>query len=555
MSKFWTLTKVLFKTSGEALVQKDKKKLPKTIGLIVLMIFAFLPMVWGFVTMAAASYDSLAQMGQAGLIIELGALASCLIVFVFGIFYVMSTFYFSSDVEKLLPLPLKPSMILGAKFCIVLVYEYLTELVFLLPIMITFGIKSGAGIVYYLFSIIVFLILPVIPLIIVSLISMVIMRFTPFVKNKDAFNMLAGIFGLALALGFNVVFQKFGASSPNPDQMVQNLMSGNNSMVGIMSKVFPTAKLAVNGLVFSGELKGVINILLLIVITIALIALFIIIGETLYFKGVIGISQATARRKKISSAEFEESTVQSSALKSYTVKELRTLFRTPAYFMNCVLMNFLMPIFFLLPVISQPELLKDLPKLRNFFNDPNIPGYIIAIAFGVMMFVSVANPTACTAISREGSNVFVCKYIPVSYRKQLMAKIWCYILLNSIGLGLIIIIAMVIAVPPVYLLVQILVMAVLVTLFSGFLGILVDLTFPKLEWDTEQRAVKQNMNVLIVMLLGWVIAGLTIFGVVMLHLNIWGSFGVLAAAFSVIDGILYYLLSTYGVKTFQKLGA
>lgn len=555
MSKFLALTKVLFKTSGEALVQKDKKKLPKIIGFAVLMAIAFLPMVAGFVAMAASAFEPLAQIGQAGLIIEIAALASCMLVFVFGIFYVLSTFYFSSDVEKLLPLPLKPSMILGAKFTIVLVYEYLTELVFLLPIMITYGIKSEAGIIYYLFAVIVFVILPVIPLILSSFISMVIMRFTPFVKNKDAFNMFAGIFGLALALGFNMVFQRFGSTTDNPEQLMQTLISGNNSLVGTMSKVFPTAKLAVNGLVFSSDLKGIINILLLLVVTIALIALFIILGEALYFKGVIGISQAASKRKKLSSAELDESTVQSSVLKSYTIKELKILFRTPAYFMNCVLMNFLMPVFLLLPLVAQPDILKEVPKIRSFVNDPNIPGYIIAIAFGVFMFISVANPTAGTSISREGKNLFVCKYIPVSYRKQLMAKIWSHVLLNAIGLTLVTILAMVVALPPVTILLQLIVIAALVTIFSAFSGILVDLTFPKLEWDTEQRAVKQNMNVLIIMLLGWVIAGLTIFGVVMLGLNLWGSFAVLAGALVVIDALLYYVLNTYGVRAFMKLGA
>lgn len=555
MNKFFKLTKVLFKTSGEALVQKDKKKLPKTIALIVLMAVAFLPMIGGFVAMVAASYSSLAQIGQAGLIIELTALASCLVVFVFGIFYVMSTFYFSSDVEKLLPLPLKPSMILGAKFTIVLVYEYLTELVFFLPIMITYGIKSEAGVIYYLYGVIVFVLLPVIPLIFASFISMIIMRFTPFVKNKDAFNMFAGIFGIALAVGFNLVFQRFGASSSDPNQMLQALMAGNNSMVGAMSKIFPTAKLAVNGLVFSGDVKGIINILLLLAVTIALAALFIILGETLYFKGVIGISQATSKRKKLSSSELEESTVQSSVLKSYTLKELKILFRTPAYFMNCVLIDILMPVILLIPIFSQKELLGNLSKVRQIVNDPNIPGFIIAAAFGVMIFISVTNPTACTAISREGSNLFVCKYLPVSFRKQLMAKVWSYMILNSIGLGLIIIIAMVLAVPPVYLLIMLIVLAILVTVLSAFIGILVDVSFPKLEWDTEQRAVKQNMNVLIVMVLGWVIGGLTIFGVLQLGLNIWGTFGVIAGALLIIDVILYFVLGSYGVKAFRKLGA
>jgi ABC-2 type transport system permease protein len=555
MNKFLALTKVLLKSTGEALVQRDKKKLPKTIALLVLMAAAFMPMVAAFVAMAATSYSSLVQMNQEGYILVMGVSAASLIVFFFGIFYVMSTFYFSLDIEKLLPLPLKPSTILGAKFTVVVIYEYLTELILLLPIMITFGVMSEAGIVYYLYSIIIFLALPIVPLVFAAFISMVIMRFTPFAKNKDVFNIIAGIFGLFIAIGFNLVFQRMGANNQNPQNMILLLTQGNNSLVNTMTNAIPSAKLAVNALVFSGGIKGLVNILLFLIVTIALLLILLVLGEALYFKGVIGITQSSSKRKKLSKEEFEENTTQSSAIKSYLFKELKLLFRTPAYFMNCVLMNFLFPVILLIPIFSQPDIMKYLGTVRNVLNAESLPGYVIAAAFGVIMFISVANPTACTSISREGQNIFVCKYLPISYEKQIMAKALSAILLNFIGVGLIIVVAMVMLIPPVYVLLQVIVLAVLITVFDAFLGILVDLSFPKLQWDTEQRAVKQNMNVVIVMLLGFAIGGLTIFGIMVLGFNIWISFGILVALFGLLDILLYWLISTYGIKTFKKLQA
>lgn len=555
MNKFFALTKVLLKNTGEALVQKDKKKLPKTIALLVLMAVAFLPMVAGFVAMAAGSYGSLVSMNQEGFILVLGVSAASLVIFIFGIFYVMSTFYFSMDIEKLLPLPLKPSTILGAKFTVVAIYEYLTELVFLLPIMITFGVMSKAGVVYYLYAILVFLTLPVVPLVIAAFITMVIMRFTPFAKNKDLFNTVAGIFVIILSVGINIFFQRLGANNQDPEQLLMLMAQGNNSLVDTMSSFIPSAKLAVNALVFSGELKGLINILLFLVITIAFLLILLVLGEALYFKGVIGITQSSSKRKKLSSEEFEESTTQSSAIKSYLFKELRILFRTPAYFMNCVLISFLFPVILMVPIFSQPDAMQGLKEVRAVVNAGNLPGFIIAAAFGIMMFIAVANPTSCTAISREGQNIFVCKYLPISYKKQLIAKALSSILLNLIGIGLMIVAAMVIIIPPVYLLVQVVVLGILITIFDAFIGLLVDLSFPKLQWDNEQRAVKQNMNVLIVMFLGFAIGGATVFGIIKLGFNIWISFGILAGAFAVVDIILYYILSTYGIKTFQKLQA
>lgn len=553
MNKFFTLTKILFKSTGESLIQKDKKKLPKTIGLLVLLAIGFIPMIISFVAMAAASYNGLAMMDQEGLIISFGIVTACLIVFIFGIFYVMATFYFSSDIESLLPLPLKPSTILSAKFTVVLIYEYLTELLFMLPMCVTYGVLSHSGVVFYLYLIVVFLTLPIVPLVIASFISMIIMRFTPFAKNKDAFKTIAGILGLAMALGFNFVFQRLGSSMGNEKQMLELMAKGNNSLIQTTSSLFPTAKLATTALVFNTTLNGLLNMLLYLVITIALLAVLLILGEAIYFKGVIGISEAASKRKKLSSKELDESTVQSSALKSYTIKELKLLFRTPAYFMNCVLITFLLPIFLLIPLFSEKKLALQLDMARTFLNQPILPGVLIAIAFGVMMFVSVANPTACTAISREGKNLFTCKYMPISYGKQIAAKLLSAIMLNLIGAGLLIIAAMVIFIPPVYLLLQLIVIAILVVLCSAFLGILIDLTYPKLDWDNEQRAVKQNMNVIITMLLGVVLAGLTIAVIIFMKLSLWQAFGAIVIVFGVLDCILYWLVSTYGVNRFKNI--
>jgi len=553
MNKFFTLTKVLFKSTGESLIQNDKKKLPKTIGLLVLLAIGFIPMIISFVAMAATSYNGLAMINQEGLIISLGILAACLIIFTFGIFYVMATFYFSSDIESLLPLPLKPSTIISAKFTVVLVYEYLTELLFMLPICVTYGVLSHSGIIFYLYLIVVFLTLPIVPLVVASFISMIIMRFIPFAKNKDAFKTIAGVLGLAIALGVNFAFQKLGSNAGKEGQMLELMAKGNNSLIQTTSSLFPTAKLATNALVFNTASYGLYNMLLYLVITIVLLAILLILGEALYFKGVIGISEAASKRKKLSNKELEESTIQSSALKSYTIKELKILFRTPAYFMNCVLMNFLFPIILLIPVFSQPELFSQLEKAKMFLNQPKPPGFLIAIVCGVMMFVSVANPTACTAISREGKNLFTCKYMPISYGKQIAAKILSAIILNLIGIGLLIITAMVIFIPPVYLLIQIVIIAILVTLFAAFLGILIDLTYPKLDWDNEQRAVKQNINVIILMLLGTVIAGLTIVIIIYTKLSLWQAFGAIVIVFGVLDCILYWLISTYGVTKFKNI--
>ena len=57
--------------------------------------------------------------------------------------------------------------------------------------LIIYGIKSGAGILFYVDTIISFLVLPVRPMIVGSLITMILMRFTNLSKHKDALRVVA----------------------------------------------------------------------------------------------------------------------------------------------------------------------------------------------------------------------------------------------------------------------------------------------------------------------------------------------------------------------------
>ncbi|SKA91076.1 ABC-2 type transport system permease protein [Clostridium sp. USBA 49] len=553
MSKFLILTKVLLKSSGESLVQKDKKKLPKTIAFIVLIAIAFIPMIFGFAAMAKASYEELIKINQEGLLIELVISVSNFIIFIFGFFYVLNTFYFSSDIENLLPLPLKPSIILGSKFTVVLIYEYITEIIFLLPIMIIYGVMSNIGAIYYLYLAIVFFTLPIVPLVISSIISIVIMKFIPLTKNKDLFKTVSGILGLAIGLGFNWIFQKLGSSTQNTEDMINIMMQGKNSLVGTSKTIFPNTKFAVNSMLYSGEIKGLFNIFIFLLINAVFILILLFIGEKIYFKGVIGISETSSKQRKLSKYEIKKNIKENSILRAYLIKELKILFRTPAYFMNCVVINFLFPIILFLPFLSQPDMMKELSKVRNLLNSSTLSGIVIAICFGVIMFISTSNPTASTAISREGKYIFTCKYLPISYKKQIISKVLSGVILNFIGLALLILTSSIILKPPFYLIIQITILSIIITFFTNFVGIFIDLMFPKLLWDNEQRAVKNNMNALISMILGFIILALTIGAVVWLKLNLWTAFGVLAVIYGAFDLILYFLLTSVGVKLFSKI--
>lgn len=553
MNRFISLTKVLLKTNLDSLVNKKGKYKLKGVLVILLLTMCFIPLVTSIGALVNTIYTALFTINQQSAILGLGLAMSSTLIFVFGVFYVIGTFYFSMDIEYLLPLPLKPLHILGSKLVVVVIYEYLTELIFLAPLLITYGFKNNGGFLYYIISIVIFLILPVIPLVVSSILVMIVMRFTTFAKNKDRFNTIAGIVALFISLALTSLMEKAGANFTSPEQIQKLFLEGNNSLLTLTTKIFPSSQLAALALAETSSMKGLINLILFILITLAVIAIFIILGEALYLKGVIGISQSSSKRKNLSNKEFSKVTKPSSLLKAYTVKELKLLFRTPSYFMNCILMNFLWPIFIIFPILFDSEETESLGMISEFINNPDLFPLILTISSLIIVFVAATNSISSTAISREGKNIYITKYLPISYKTQIFSKALSGIIMGLVGMFMLIISLYIIAKPSSLLTLLIILIGALAIPSVNFVGILIDLYNPKLYWDNEQKAVKQNVNTILSWLPSLAIGGLLIFMVYKLNLNLTITSVLLVVVYTIMDLVLYKTLAAKGEKIFRDL--
>lgn len=552
MSRYIALTKVLLKNGGSPLRQ-DKKKRNKTLAMWGLLALAFAPTILLIIQFIGSAYDVLLKINQQGLILGLGVSFVSIFIFFFGIFYSLNVLYFGNDIENLLPLPFKPSEILGAKFTVALFYEYLTELILLLPLLIVYGIKSDAGIVYYLNSAIIFLLLPIMPLAISSVLNMILMSFTNIGRHRDKLKILGGIIAMFFAIGLNIGMQRIGVSSRNPEKMLQMITAGNNSLLEASNKMFPGTAIVTKALIYNSSLQGLVNMFLFAGITLVVILLFVMLGEKLYFRGVVGISETSSKRRELSSKELAKQIVKKTSLNALTKKELRLLFRTPVYFMNCILMNFLWPVFMLISAFTQPEMLVELRNTSEFIKDPSIISMVIGISLAASIFLASTNGITSTAISREGQNIFISKYLPTSYKTQITAKLLSGIIMGTISVIIMILAAVLLIRIPLYLPFVVLVSSLPGIIFSSLVGILIDLNFPKLTWDNEVKAVKQNFNVIINLVLGMIGGALVAFLAIRLQ-----EYGVtvsisLCILFVIIDYILYQITVTKGAELFANI--
>lgn len=560
MNKYISLTKVFLKNGSSNLLSNKKSSPSKTIKqllLYVILLLSLLPLASMFGIATTTSYNILKPLNQEGLILSAAMSISTTIIFAFGIFFIISVFYFSSDIDNILILPIKPRVILISKFTVVLIYEYFTEAIILIPVIATFGVKSSAGLIYYVYSIIIFLTLPIVPLIIAGLITILIMRFSIFTKNKDRFKTIAQMCTLIFVIGINLLSQKLGKGISNTENMTKLISQGDNSLLKHSYKLFINIKYAVECLVNSTNLGGISNLILYLLITVILLVLFIIFSEAFYIKGVVGMTQIQAKHKILTSSEITKKSIKKSKVLTYTIKELNILFRTPVYFMNCVVMNFIWPLFFIIPLISQKSSIKNFLYAHNYLNtiiSNNVTlGVSTSIVFSVSLMLSIINPIGCTAISREGKNIFVNKYIPMDYKSQLLSKILAAFIINFFGIIIIILLITFIIKLPLYIFIIIVLLSIIGTIFSIFLGIIIDLNYPKLNWDNEQRAVKQNSNVLVTMAIGLLTSGIVIFPTINFHIPFSIILPSILIVFSIIDVILYKIISTRGINLYGNI--
>ena len=532
--------------SGMASDEKKRRRsgwvLPVVIG------FSFVVFAASMVVLTMEMYEVMAAGGAADAIVPLALGATCIVVFIFGIFYTVSTMYHANDIERLMALPLRPYQILGGKFITLVVYEYIMEAFILLPVLVGFGIKSGAGMMYILYSALQFIVVPVIPLAMAAVIVMIVMRFTSFGKNKQLFKFVGGIIALALGVGINVLIQS-GASRITEEQIMA-IATGQSSLVSIVSNIFPGTIFASNALILSKSLAGLGGFALFVLCSAGAAAVFLGVGQLVYLKGVSGVTETTARRKELHGDELGKSTRQGTALRSYIVKELRMLVRSPIAFMNCVLMNFLWPVILIAIIVGRGSSIADIGTFVTSMDG----GAVIAVIVGMSAFIASSNAVTSTAISREGSQFYVMKYIPMDMGRQLYAKIVTGVMISASGVILLEVAAVILGIGIGAALVS-LVLGLGACVVCALAGMLVDASRPKLGWMNEQQAIKQNLNVLLHMLIGIAVAAAIVLPVLLARMAVEFAVLYIAVLMAFLFAVLKRRMRRGAVKKLRHMDA
>ena len=188
MKNFRTLLKMISRNNDMEMPEHgEKAKGYKVMGIIA-MCCIMIPccLVVGFIVyiMTAALMEAGGQTEGLNLVIQLMSVFGV----IFSIMVIFNLLYFSSDLDHLLPLPVKPAELVAAKFTHAYFAESVMEFMVLFCGFIGYFIAAELKPVSVLTSIIGVFLLPVLPLVYCGVFSLIIMAFlagAKLFKNVD----------------------------------------------------------------------------------------------------------------------------------------------------------------------------------------------------------------------------------------------------------------------------------------------------------------------------------------------------------------------------------
>jgi len=478
-------------------------------AVVVLAVIGIFPTLYGYLRLIKGLYGLLQPLGQEQAILTFSLLAGQFLILLFGLYYVVSAFYFSKDLEMLIPLPLKPVEVMLSKFTVILVNEYLSVLAIVAPVLIYFGILAKSGLTYWTSAVVVYFFLPVIPLAIVSLLVVAMMRVVNLGRKKDALIIVGSLILIAAALSLQFFINKSPGSEPDAQAMVR-FFASPDSLIKRIGAGFPPSIWATKALAggFSGP--GLLNLLIFVGTSLAIFCGMLVVAEKLFYRGLIGIREISGRRKILSPARM--SRMVSSGRRPVQAifrREWRIMNRTPVFLLNGVLTAILVPVIFIIMAKAGGGddtfiLMRGLAATK--------PLYVILSAAAFLIVCGCLSGTSSSTFSREGSQFWMSKVIPVAPREQAIAKFLHSYVIALLGNG-----AGSAALLAIFRLKASLFLAALAFALVGAvaltaIGMIIDLARPLLKWTNPQKAIKQNLNVLLALFadLG-ILAGLGFF--------------------------------------------
>ena len=475
-------------------------------------------------------YDVLQKSNLQLYIVPFFALLTSLILMFQVIRMAQGALFKSKDYDMLLAMPIKDSEILSSKMIYIILMNYFMTFSIMLTSTIFMVVKEGLPITYVLVGFILSLLIPVIPIIIGTLIAILIGYLSTKFKYTNA---ISNFFMMAIT----IVLVFFPSQLSSMTEMTFTKLQ----LDSLLKETYYPAYIF-------GQAINENNILAMIIYilgNIVLFALFTALLGKLYKK----INQKMSEKYKAEKYDGKIGEAKPPIVSMYK-KELRRLFGTSMYFLNTC-MGMILIIFGAIASIFADD-----NTIVQMFSDGGEIGLMVEpLLIIVLSVITAMTCTTGSSISLEGKNIWIYKTMPVRLKDVFLSKI----LVNlTITIPSIILCALIFGfrfqiTPYGYVLLTLI--PITASVISSILGVLINLKFPKLDYDAEIYVIKKSVASMLSIFMPMTIVAFVLaitFGIFPNSYLI--AFTGVLILFILISCILWVILNKWGKKAFAKLG-
>jgi len=507
--------------------------MPTYIGIVVLQVKAF-----AFVRSANLPLEPTLLIGVYA--------ATQLMILMAGIPAVYAALYQSNELSILLPLPYHPWQIVAAKLGAIYLPELLLGWAFFLPSLITFYAYGCAPIVLAPLALLGLVLMPVIPLGLSAIACMLIANIPGIGRSKWFWYV-----GITMALLAASLMMTAGMSAADSGAMA-DLVQVRMRQISQMGRLLPGVQFAMYAMVAT-DWTAILHHSAHLAVALAYALAVLAIGSRFCIGPILRGTDA-ARKK---GARAESARLRSFVL-SCVRKEWVCTLKDPAVAMNGLGGYIALPLLAITYTIMKVQTkgkVDIIGQLDALLHSPafsrHLPFFVAGIALGLATFGSLSSLFAAS-YSKDGKRLWVEKSLPVAPFAIYMGRFLAgYALVTPLNLLTLVFFTFVVpfsAAEWVY----VILLSQTVMAWNALVGLAIDCVRPKLVWKDTVQAVKQNMNVVLAMGVGFAGLGLNAAALVFLF-RAGASPAVVYAAVFVLNGALLAAAVAMGRAASQRL--
>lgn len=446
----------------------DKKSKIKLTGLLITWILLIL-MLMGYVS---GIVYQLCQMGMAELIPSVIVVVTSMIILFFTFIKASSIIFNNKDFELQISLPVTKTAIIVSRFLTMYITNFILSFLIIIPGIIVYGIMEMPQISFYVYGIIGACFIPLLPLTISTILSSLITAISSKLKHKSIISSVITLIFIVFVLTINNQFTSTGELQMM--DITKDIASKLNKQI---ENIYPMAiwlqKSMING--------SIIYLLLFIGVSVIVFFVMVLILQK-YFLSICSALNSHASSNKFNMQELPASTVKKTLWK----KEIKLYFSSSIYVINTMVAYILMVVMSIFILVIGVDSIGEMVV-------------VYPIIFGAM---AVITPITTCAISMEGKSFWIIESLPITINDIISSKILAnlsvvfpfyfvseiisFIAIKPTGLNIL----WLILIPALYI------------VFGAVCGILINLKFPKFDWDNDVEVVKQSVAVLIMVIVG-----------------------------------------------------